>query len=80
MKEHISHAAPLNLREAIDAVTLHAQSTHRLRDWQQEIGIILAAARAYSCKTCGGTGAVLKFSRVDDCPDCKAARTMANHE
>ena len=69
------------LAEAIDSLYLHASSTHRLIDWRPEIGVVLAAARAFSCKECGGTGKVrvAVADAVVDCRDCKQYREIANN-
>lgn len=60
------------LSDAINVLQLHAQSTHRLRDWQEEIGLVLWAAKAFSCDECGGTGRV-RVAVADaevSCPKC----------
>lgn len=46
------------LAEAIESLTLHSASTHKLRDWQPEIQLVVAAARCLTCKECGGRGKI----------------------
>lgn len=75
------------LKDAIESLALHAHSTHRLRDWSDELALVLAAARTVSCERCGGTGRIRRpiinwsVSTDDDgtidCGDCKANRSIA---
>lgn len=64
------------LDDAIYAVALHIQSGHRLRDFAPELRLLLAAARAFSCSECGGTGRV-RVAVADwegECRVCKPHR------
>lgn len=66
----------LTLKEAIESLALHAASTHRLRDWEPELRLVLDAARAFACTECGGLGVVHPngTGTVHECESCKAAR------
>lgn len=66
----------MTLQESIDALALHAASTHRLRDWEPELRLVLDAARAFSCKECRGTGRihVAIADTTIDCRHCRDAR------
>lgn len=70
----------LTLKDAIQALTIHAASGHRMKDFQREIGVVLAAARAFSCEECKGEGEI--FVAVADswvtCKKCDASRVLAN--
>lgn len=79
------------LHEAIQALTLHAHSGLRLRDWSDELGVVLAAASAYSCEKCAGTGKVLRPIRrwavscdikqnLIDCDACKMYREIVENQ
>ena len=68
-----------SLKHGIELLTNHAHSTHRLADFRAEIGVVLAAARAFSCPKCDGTGRV-RVAVADteiDCSKCKASRIIA---
>ena len=46
---------------------------------RQHMGIVLAAARAYACERCGGTGEIGNTEYLgDDCPECKKDREVAD--
>ena len=76
----------ITLRDAIASLALHAHSTHRLRDWSDELALVLAAARTVACERCSGTGRIRRpiinwsVSTDDDgmidCGDCKANRSI----
>lgn len=40
----------------------------------EAVEIVLAAARAYACETCLGTGKKYTWCSIRTCPDCKADR------
>lgn len=66
------------LADAIESLSLHSHSTHKLRDWQPELSLVIAAAKAFSCKKCGGTGRIwvaVADTKVD-CDKCKACRQL----
>lgn len=69
---------PLSLREAIELLTNHSCSTHRLVDFQREIRVVLAAARAFSCEQCGGTGIVRVADTEVSCRNCSMSRVIAS--
>jgi len=67
------------LNHGIELLTNHAHSTHRLADFRAEIGVVLAAARAFSCPVCEGTGRIyVAVADTElDCTKCKASRIIA---
>lgn len=75
------------LSDAISAVMLHAASGLKMRDFEPELRLLICAARAFSCKECGGTGKVPRpirrwavsvggsdDDRKVDCDVCKGDR------
>ncbi len=48
----------ITLADAIESLSLHSHSTHKLRDWQPELSLVIAAAKAFSCTKCRGTGKI----------------------
>lgn len=69
----------VSLADGIKLLTDHACSTHRLADFRAEIGVVLAAAKAFSCPVCDGTGRIYVAAANTelDCTKCKASRTIA---
>ena len=72
----------MTIQEAIEKCDLTSQSTAEAITWidLEALRIVVAAARAYSCERCGGTGQLRirigrYFEPVVDCPDCLEART-----
>jgi len=48
----------MKLEDAISTVMLHASSGLRMNVFEKELRLLICAARAFSCKECGGTGKV----------------------
>ena len=67
------------LQDAIEALTLHADSRHHLRDWRQEIFTCVAAAKAATCLECDGRGEIMHAvsDTALECQACKLSRHMA---
>lgn len=67
-----------NLADAIESLSLHSHSTHKLRDWQPELSLVIAAAKVFSCKKCRGTGWIwvaVADTKID-CDKCKMDRQI----
>lgn len=63
---------PMKLKEAIELISEKANDC-------EAIEIILAAARAHACESCGGSGASYDWHcmRYVECEACKADRAKA---
>jgi len=48
----------VKLEDAISAVMLHASSGLRMNVFEEELRLLICAARAFSCDSCKGTGKV----------------------
>jgi len=66
----------MKLEDAISTVMLHASSGLRMNVFEKELRLLIHAARAFSCKECGGTGRV-RVAVADwegSCDVCKGDR------
>lgn len=65
------------LQDAIETLSLHAESGLRLRDFADEIRLVVNAIEALTCRECNGSGLVFHYFGSDagvSCPKCKCYR------
>lgn len=69
-----SDADGIDLEDAVASVEYHIASGLRMRDFKDELRLLLAAARVVLCRECHGTGRI-HIAVADTTIDCRKCAT-----